>query len=140
MYILDTNILLRALLQDDGEQAQAAINVLRDQSDVCIPITALCEYVWVLRRLYKMPRADVAASIRSLLRASNIVVDRLAAQKGLAVLEAGGDFADAVLGFEGRWLGGDEFVTFDKQAAALLPKVGIHTRLLTSSRPSDQSS
>ena len=46
------------------------------------------------------------------------------------ILEAGGDFADGVIAFEGEWLGGDVFVSFDKKAVALLEKQGISARLL----------
>jgi len=50
----------------------------------------------------------------------------------LAVLDAGGDFADGVVAFDSRWLGGDTFVSFDRKAARLLEQQGIPTRLLKS--------
>jgi len=40
-------------------------------------------------------------------------VNRPAAEAGLALLEAGGDFADGVIAHEGRWLGAEAFVSFD---------------------------
>jgi predicted nucleic-acid-binding protein len=46
------------------------------------------------------------------------------------LLEAGGDFADGVIAFEGRWLGGETFVSFDKQAVKLLKSAGEAARLL----------
>jgi predicted nucleic-acid-binding protein len=49
----------------------------------------------------------------------------------LAVLDAGGDFADGVIAFEGDWLGGEMFVTFDKKASRILASQGRPTRLLT---------
>jgi predicted nucleic-acid-binding protein len=51
-------------------------------------------------------------------------------EAGLAVLEAGGDFADGVIAHEGNWLGADAFVTFDKKAVALLKAQNILARLL----------
>ena len=48
----------------------------------------------------------------------------------VALLEAGGDFADGVIAYEGRWLGADCFVSFDKQAVALLAAQGHAARLL----------
>jgi predicted nucleic-acid-binding protein len=48
----------------------------------------------------------------------------------LAVLEADGDFADGVIAFEGHWLGGEAFVSFDKQAVALLQAQGQTARRL----------
>jgi predicted nucleic-acid-binding protein len=49
---------------------------------------------------------------------------------GLAQLEAGDDFADAVIAHEGQWLGGHSFVSFDRQAVALLQKRGVAAELL----------
>jgi predicted nucleic-acid-binding protein len=72
----------------------------------------------------------VAAAIRALLDTENIVMNRPAAEAGLELLETGGDFADGVIAYEGAWLGGETFVSFDKQAVALLSKRGVATRLL----------
>jgi predicted nucleic-acid-binding protein len=48
----------------------------------------------------------------------------------LALLEAGGDFADGVIAYESRWLGGEIFLSFDQKAAALLAAQGQTVRLL----------
>lgn len=48
----------------------------------------------------------------------------------LALLETGGDFADGVMAHEGRWLGGETFVSFDKHAVALLTERGEAARAL----------
>lgn len=42
-------------------------------------------------------------------------MNRSAVEAGLAVLEAGGDFADGIIAYEGNWLGGETFVSFDKR-------------------------
>lgn len=62
---------------------------------------SLCELVWVLRRKYGLPAVEVAAAIRALLAAGNVEVDRPAVAAGLAMLDAGGDFADGVIAYEG---------------------------------------
>jgi predicted nucleic-acid-binding protein len=54
----------------------------------------------------------------------------LAVQAGLKVFEAGGDFADGVIAYEGIWLGAETFVSFDKKAVKQLSKQGVATRLL----------
>jgi predicted nucleic-acid-binding protein len=59
----------------------------------------------------------------------NVVLNRPAVEAGLAVLEAGGDFADGVIAFDGQWLGGETFVSFDKKAVKLLKERG-HAALL----------
>lgn len=62
--------------------------------------------------------------------ASNVVMNRPAVDAGLAILEAGGDFADGVIAYEGLWLGGNTFISFDKQAVELLLAQGQAARLL----------
>jgi hypothetical protein len=57
-------------------------------------------------------------------------VNRPAVEAGLAILNAGGDFADGLIAFEGRWLGGETFVSFDKKAVSLLAQQGQPARLL----------
>jgi predicted nucleic-acid-binding protein len=74
--------------------------------------------------------ADAAAAIRALLTAANVEMNRPAVAAGLSVLEAGGDFADGVIAYEGQWLGGETFVSFDKKAVALLDTLGQRARLL----------
>jgi len=55
------------------------------------------------------------------------VVNRPAAEAGLSLLEAGGDFADGVIAYEGRWLGADTFVSFDKKAVKLTEAKRVRT-------------
>lgn len=86
----------------------------------------------MLLRVYGFKPQDVAIAIRALTSAANVQVNRSAVEAGLAMLEAGGDFADGVIAFEGRWLGGDTFVSFDKKAVALLKAQGLQTQLLSS--------
>ena len=57
-------------------------------------------------------------------------MNRPAADAGLSMLKAGGDFADGLIAYEGAWLGGDTFVSFDKQAVSLLSDQGKRAKLL----------
>lgn len=126
---VDTNVLVRAVVRDDARQARAAVKLLMEAERVAVALPCLCEFVWVLRRVYGFSTTDVASAIRALLDAANTETNRPAAEAGLAVLEAGGDFADGVIAFEGRWLGGETFVSFDKNAVALIKAQGQHARL-----------
>ncbi|MHB1271808.1 MAG: type II toxin-antitoxin system VapC family toxin [Rhodanobacter sp.] len=126
---VDTNVLVRAVVRDDARQANIAAKLLTDADLVAIALPCLCEFVWVLRRVYGFTAADVAGAIRALLDAANTSTNRPAAEAGLAMLEAGGDFADGVIAFEGQWLGGDTFVSFDQKAVALLTAQGQSTLL-----------
>jgi predicted nucleic-acid-binding protein len=122
---LDTNVLVRAVVQDDARQAAAAARLLREAERVVVPISCLCEFVWVLRRTYRMPPALVAGALRNLLASVNVITDRAAAEAGLWFHDQGGDFADGVIEFEGRHLGAAIFASFDKNAVRLLDRAGL---------------
>ena len=126
----DTNVLLRALVGDDEAQTTRAVEVLETADMVAVSLQTLCEVVSVLRGRYGVERADVAAAIRTLLNTGNVVVNRPAAEAGLALLDAGGDFVDGVIAYDGTWLGAETFVSFDKKAVSLLTKQGQSARLL----------
>ena len=104
---------------------------LTNAETIAIPNVVLCELVWSLQTLYQQTREDIAADVRRLINASNVVVNRGAADAGLAMLDDGGDFADGVIAHEGRALGADCLVSFDRQAAKLLTARGEAVRLLT---------
>ena len=127
---VDTNVLVRAVVGDDPAQASIAAKVLTDAELIAVALPCLCEFVWVLRRVYNFTVADVAAAIRALIAAANVEVDRPAVEVGLSLLEVGGDFADGIIACEGNWLGGETFVSFDKKAVALLSAQGQSARLL----------
>jgi predicted nucleic-acid-binding protein len=126
----DTNILVRAVAEDDAEQSRTAQNLLRKAEIAAIAVSALCELVWVLSRGYKIPKTDIAHIVRGLMDAGNVVTDGPTIEAGLAMLDAGGDFADGVIAHEGSWLGADSFVSFDKKAVELLRSRGQAARLL----------
>jgi len=126
---VDTNILIRAVMRDDRKQAAAAARLLKDAEIIAVPSPCLCEFVWVLRRVYNLGQNDIHAALRALLNTGNVSVNRPAVDAGLAVLDAGGDFADGIIAFEGRFLGGDTFVSFDKKAVTLVEKQGLAARV-----------
>jgi predicted nucleic-acid-binding protein len=127
---VDTNVLVRAVVQDDPLQAQQATAVLMGASLIAVATPTLCELVWVLRKVYGFKVAKVAQAIHALVATVNVEMNRPAVAAGLAMLEAGGDFADGAIAYEGNWLGGETFVSFDKTAVALLTVQGRSTRLL----------
>lgn len=128
---VDTNVLLRDALQDDPRQSPIASKTLQGAEFVLVPTPALCEFVWVMRRLYKRSAEEIALAMRLLMSGDNVQMDLPAVEAGLELLEAGGDFADGVIAHEGDWLGADEFVSFDRQAVKLLKSQGKRARLLS---------
>ena len=127
----DTNVLVRVLVGDNAGQGKAAEALLKKADVLAISIPVLCELAWVLSRGYKTAAENIAASIRYFINASNVVVNRPAAEAGLALLDAGGDFADGVIAHEGNWLGADIFVSFDKKAVRLMQAQGRSAQLLS---------
>jgi predicted nucleic-acid-binding protein len=127
----DTNVLVRPITGDDERQSKLAQAELVKADAIALALPALCELVWVLSQAYKVPDAEIAEAIRRLINGANILVNRPAVEAGLTVLDAGGDFADGVISFEGSWLGAETFVSFDKEATKLLAARGGSVRLLS---------
>ena len=128
--IADTNLLVRLAVDDDPRQRQIAATAVAQAEAVIISRHALCELVWVLRQSYKFTRAETAGAIQKLRGIKNVVLDNATVESGLAVLGAGADFADGVIAYEGRWLGGETFVSFDKKAVSAIASLGMQARLL----------
>ncbi len=125
MKALDTNVLIRFLVQDDPAQAQAASHYLRthctrDQPGFINRIV-LCEIVWVLESAYGYSRAQIAEVIEKLLQTSQLTIDASeAAWIALAqYAKETVDFADALIATLNKQAGCRATVTFDKKAARL---------------------
>jgi predicted nucleic-acid-binding protein len=128
---VDTNVLVRLAVRDDESQWRAATKALENAEVIVISLSCLCEMVWVLRGVYRFRTEEIARVLYSLLNAAKVVMNRAAVEAGLVILEAGGDFADGAIAYEGRWMGGDSFVSFDKKAVSLISKQGQKAMLLS---------
>jgi predicted nucleic-acid-binding protein len=126
----DTSVLVRAIIGDDARQSKAAQAALAKADMIALALPSLCELVWVLSQGYKIPAAEIADVMRRLMAGANVVVNRPAVEAGLALLDAGGDFAQGVIAYEGSWLGAETFVSFDKAAVKLMQAQGDSVRLL----------
>lgn len=125
--VADTNILVRAVMGDHAKQSPAAQRLLSEAKLVIMPTVALCELVWVLRRVYALSSDQAAVAVRTLTRADNAVTDGALLEAGLSVLDRGGDFADGAIAYEGVMSGAEVFASFDKKALRLLSETGIDT-------------
>lgn len=126
----DTNVLVRAITGNNERQSKLAQAELAKADAIALASPALCELVWVLSQAYKVPAADIAEAVRRLMNGANVLVNRLAVEACLAMLDAGGDFADGVISYEGSWLGAETFVSFDMEATKLLAARGGSVHLL----------
>ena len=113
MIAIDTNVVVRLLVNDDPSQTRRARTLLETCTALVTP-TVLLEAEWVLRGAYGIARVDIARSLRALLGLPAIVLGSAqAVALALAWFEAGLDFADALhlaLADEA-----EEFVTFDSR-------------------------
>ncbi|MGG7579942.1 type II toxin-antitoxin system VapC family toxin [Rhizobium sp. Nf11,1] len=130
--IVDTNVLVRAAVDDDPKQTEHARILMREAERLFVSNLTFCEFVWVVGRIYRKSASEIAATIRLLIADRKVVYDRAAVEAGLSFLDAGGDFADGVIVFEGRRLGGEVFATFDRKAAAIVESAGRACLLLSS--------
>jgi predicted nucleic-acid-binding protein len=117
---LDTNVLVRLVLQDDEVQARTAerlfVRARRDHTPLFVADVVLCELVWVLSRRASLRRADIAEALERLLRTELITLDDTAvAERALEAYRDGkGDFADYLIRERGRVAGASEVATFDR--------------------------
>lgn len=119
--LLDANAVLRYLLEDNQEQADAVAAAIARGAEVTVEVLAEC--VYALAGVYHVPRSLIAESLGILLeevtcRRKNVAAAALGLYSGSSF-----DFVDCVLAAE-RQECGHEVVTFDKKLGTLLGKVG----------------
>ncbi|OGW47808.1 MAG: hypothetical protein A2V62_05740 [Nitrospirae bacterium RBG_19FT_COMBO_58_9] len=122
---LDTNVLVRYLVQDDSGQSRKATQVIakrctRDDPGFVNRIV-LCELVWVLESAYGYSKDTIVAVLEKLLRTSQMKIeDTQPAWTDFRLYQKGNaDFADCLLGTTNRLDGCNETVTFDRAASKL---------------------
>ncbi len=119
MRAVDTNVLVRAFVQDDQAQAARAQALLRAHQ-IFVPVTVVLELEWVLRSRYGFTREVIAAALTMIASLENAVIgERDAVLAATANLELGWDFADAL--HHALSAGCDGFATFDN---ALVKRAG----------------
>ncbi len=122
MVVIDTNVALRFLTGDDPAQAARARDLI-SAGPVLLLTTVILETAWVLRTVYRLPRAEVVAKLRDLAGVTNIMLedpDRVA--RALRFMDGGMEYADAV---HLASLGEDEtFATFDADLRRIASRSG----------------
>ncbi len=119
---LDTNVLVRYVMQDDARQSPKAsrlIESLSSESPGFVPQVVVVEFVWVLSSSYALTREQVASALERLLRSKELVLERAdQVGKALRVFSAGAaDFADCLIERAARGAGCTVTMTFDAAAA-----------------------
>ena len=122
---LDTNVILRYLLQDDPKQTSQVNRIvdrkLSQQNPGYISLVTVLEIVWVLRSLLKRNPAQIASHLENLLAADTLEVqnEQQVFEAIFALRRGTGEFEDALIGALNAWAGCSHTLTFDRKAARL---------------------
>jgi predicted nucleic-acid-binding protein len=122
---LDSNVVIRYLVQDDIKQSARATTFMERELSAGEPglLThiVLCEIVWVLEDRYNLARAQIGEILEGLFSAKQIALEdaQLAWQALREFNRNAVDFSDALIGLVAEKLGCARSVTFDKNAAKL---------------------
>jgi predicted nucleic-acid-binding protein len=122
---LDTNVLVRWILDDDEKQA-ARVQILFEearasQAVLFVPITVMLELEWVLRSRYQLDKATVLGAFNALLEAQELEFqDEAALERALSLYrQSTADFADCLHAGQCGSAGRAPMMTFDETAARL---------------------
>jgi predicted nucleic-acid-binding protein len=122
MIAVDTNVILRFLVQDDPKQATVANhlleNVLTPDEPGFVTIVAVLELDWVLRSQYLFSQDVVVGTLSQLMQSPNLVFEHAVAVKAALAFKHG-DLADNILHQTGITAGCTKTLTFDKKFARL---------------------
>lgn len=119
---LDTNVLVRYIMQDDPKQSLKAnklIEALSEPDHGYIGLVAVVELVWVLSSCYDLSREQVALALEAMLRTKQFVVEHAdQVVRALRVFKASkADFSDCLIERSASHAGCERTVTFDVGAA-----------------------
>ena len=124
---LDTNILVRYIVQDDPRQAASASRVIaagaREGETFFIAHIVLCELVWVLEDVYGYGRQAIAPVLEAILATRQFAFEGkdLLWQALADYREGKADFADYLIGRIGLTAGCEKIFTFDRALVATPP-------------------
>ena len=121
---LDTNVLVRYIMQDDPRQSALATRLIESLT-VTAPgyfsLVSVTELSWVLSSAYDLERSQLAEALEGLLRTKEIVVEQAeTVWKAVRLFRSGNaDFADCLIGIKNRNAGCETTVTLDQGTAKL---------------------
>ena len=129
---IDTNILLRLFLQDDGAQLEKIKTFFAHLPDIgpgYINCITLMEFAWFLRQRIKLTRSQVMEGISDLLESEDILVeDEHIVEETLGEMATSqGEFADIFIALRNRYAGCASTMTFDEKAAKHIPGMELLT-------------
>jgi predicted nucleic-acid-binding protein len=122
MLAIDTNLVVRYLVDDDPGQAARA-RTLIDANDVFVCTTVLLETEWVLRGVYGFPSRQCAKALADFAGLPRVILeDPASVAKALGWMQRGVDFADGL--HLAKSEGCDAFISFDRDFAKAANALG----------------
>lgn len=123
MPALDTNVLIRYVVQDDSTQLAAARRLIErclvEGTSIFVPVTVVLELEWVLRASFGYAKDDVLQVLSNLFSAAELTFESERALEVALQLyrEGSADFADCLHVALAAQAGEQPLWTFDKGAA-----------------------
>lgn len=119
MIAIDTNVLVRLIVEDDHIQSQKALNSLKKHNNVFISAIVICETAWVLESCYSLKKSEMIDVFENILRIEQFDIEH-SESIWLALNEfkkINTDFSDCIIGAIAKTNGHYPVLTFDKKAA-----------------------
>lgn len=122
---LDTNVLVRLLIEDDASQTRRARKLVADavasQEHVLVSLPVLLETEWVLRSRYQLLPAQILTLFRAAMETRELAFEAESVLEEALYdwQEQEGDFSDCLIVAHHRHLGCRATATFDSRAARL---------------------
>ena len=118
---LDTNVLVRYIMQDDVRQSPLAtllVESLSPQMPGFVALVTIVELAWVLSSAYQLARTEIVEAFEALLRTKELIVDQAeTVWKALRVFQGtNADFADCLIERSASTAGCEKTMTFDRGA------------------------
>ena len=119
MIAIDTNVLVRLIVDDDNIQARKALKLVEDESEVFISTIVLCKAAWVLESCYALKKSELINTFEQVLRINqfNIEYSEAIWQALNEYKKVNADFSDCIIATIAKANNCDTVTTFDNQAA-----------------------
>lgn len=119
---LDTNVLVRYIMQDDPKQSPKATEIVESLADIgsgYVALVSIVELVWVLSASFELSRAQVAQALDGIIRTRQFKIESAdQVIRALRVYKVGkSDFADCLIERSANSAGCEKTITFDVNAS-----------------------
>ena len=134
MKAIDTNVIVRFLIKDDNQQAEAVYEMFKqaedNQDELYIPILVILETLWVLESVYEITREEILNAISALVSMPVFKFEALPVMQRFLLSARGNkvDLSDLLIACSAKFSGCDTVLTFDKKASQFEFFEFIHPR------------